>query len=563
MTNSDLQQLSSDFFQNSLDSSPTSAIMRGHKQYFDQIEELNEETFEKETKAVNDFISRLESIDSESLSNREKVTHGMLEFALSSNKDSLMDRSWEFGAGVSGFTGFLIDYNQQMFVPDSESADMLLKRLELYKRLFTQIADVQMVGLKSNRVATERNLLRTIDQLENYLGSSLEEDSLLLVNFSPEISESFISDWREKAKNIIDSNIRPTVLAYLEQLKSHHIPKGRSDEHSGIMWIDGGEETYLRALRKYTGHKNITVKEVHEVGLSEIERLKKEFFEIGENVFPGVSTPEEVLQKMQTEPSMRYESKEQMLQLAVDTIERAYKPLDQWFTVFPKSPCKVLPVPAESEQHAPPAYYYPPLPDGSRDGTYFLNTYKAETKSIFEAESVAFHEAIPGHHLDRTIAVELQDVPEFQKYVASTAFVEGWGLYSEQLANEMGLYSNDVQQLGRLGNDAWRACRLVLDTGMHGMGWSRDKAVEFFRANSPIEEINSEIETDRYIAWPGQACSYKMGQLKIEELRRKAENELGDKFDIRYFHDEVLCDGGITLPILENKIKDFIQRHSV
>ena len=561
MTNSDLQQLSSDFFQNSLDSSPTSAIMRGHKKYFEQIEELNEETFEKETKAVNDFISRLESIDSESLSNREKVTHGMLEFALSSNKDSLMDRSWEFGAGVSGFTGFLIDYNQQMFVPDSESADMLLKRLELYKRLFTQIADVQMNGLKNNRVATERNLLRTIDQLENYLGSSLEEDPLLLVNFSPEISESFISDWREKAKKIIDLNIRPTVLAYLEQLKSDHIPKGRSDEHSGIMWIDGGEETYLRALRKYTGHKNITVKEVHEVGLSEIERLKKEFFEIGENVFPGVSTPEEVLQKMQTEPSMRYESKEQMLQLAVDTIERAYKPLDQWFTVFPKSPCKVLPVPAESEQHAPPAYYYPPLPDGSRDGTYFLNTYKAETKSIFEAESVAFHEAIPGHHLDRTIAVELQDVPEFQKYVASTAFVEGWGLYSEQLANEMGLYSNDVQQLGRLGNDAWRACRLVLDTGMHGMGWSRDKAIEFFRANSPIEEINAEIETDRYIAWPGQACSYKMGQLKIEELRRKAENELGNNFDIRHFHDEVLCDGGITLPILENKIEAFIAKH--
>ena len=561
MTNNELQQLSSDFFQNSLDSSPTSAIMRGHKQYFDQIEEMTDETFEKETKIVNDFISRLEGINAESLSNREKVTHGMLEFALSSNKDSLLDRSWEFGAGVSGFTGFLIDYNQQMFVPDSESADMLLKRLELYKRLYTQIAEVQKIGLNNNRVATERNLLRTIDQLENYLGSSLEEDPLLLINFSPEISESFISDWKEKAKKIIDVNIRPTVLAYLDQLKTEHIPKGRTDEHSGIMWIEGGEETYLRALRKYTGHKDITVQEVHNVGLSEIDRLKKEFFEIGESVFPGVSTPEEVLQKMQTEPSMRYESKEQMLQLAVDTIERAYKPLEEWFTVFPKSPCKVLPVPAESEQHAPPAYYYPPLPDGSRDGTYFLNTFKAETKSIFEAESVAFHEAIPGHHLDRTIAVELQDVPDFQKYVASTAFVEGWGLYSEQLANEMGLYSNDVQQLGRLGNDAWRACRLVLDTGMHGMGWSRDKAIEFFKANSPIEEINSEIETDRYIAWPGQACSYKMGQLKIEELRRKAEKELGDKFDIRYFHDEVLCDGGITLPILENKIDAFIAKH--
>ena len=561
MTTDLLIQLSNDFFQNSLDSSPTSAIMRGHKTYFDKLEELTDEAFNEENKVVDEFISRLGKIDQVTLSDREKVTYGMLDFALSSNKDSLLDRSWEFGAGVSGFTGFLIDYNQQMFVPDIESADMLLKRLELYKRLFTQIAAVQKVGLDNNRVATERNLLRTIDQLENYLSSATDQDPLLLVNFSPEISDSQISEWKEKAKKIIESNIRPTVLTYMEQLKLEHLPNGRPDEKSGIMWIEGGEETYLRALRKYTGYKNITVEEVHQVGLSEIDRLKKEFFEIGEGVFPGVITPEEVLHKMQTDPSMRYESKEQMLQLAVDTIERAYKPLGEWFTVFPKSPCKVLPVPAASEQHAPPAYYYPPLPDGSRDGTYFLNTYKAETKSIFEAESVAFHEAIPGHHLDRTIAVELQDVPDFQKYVASTAFVEGWGLYSEQLANEMGLYSNDVQQLGRLGNDAWRACRLVLDTGMHGMGWSREKAIEFFKANSPIEEINAEIETDRYIAWPGQACSYKMGQLKIEELRRKAEKELGDKFDIRYFHDEVLCDGGITLPILENKIDTFIAKH--
>ena len=563
MTNSELQQLSDDFFQNSLVSSPTSAIMRGYKEYFDQIENLTEETFDKEQQLVNQFITKLENIDLSTLSNREKITHGMLEFALSSSKDALLDKSWEFGAGVSGYTGYLIDYNQRLFIPDVESADMLLKRLELYERLYTQIAKVQKVGLLNGRVATKRNLLRTIDQLENYLNTPLDKDTLLLVNFSTDIGELEVSKWKEKAKKIIETNVRPAVLAYLDQLREEHLPKGRTDEKSGILWIEGGEETYLRALRRYTGHKDTTVKEVHSIGISEIERLKTEFFEIGKNVFPDANSPEDVIYKMQTEPAMRYESKEQMLQIAEDTIERSYKPLDKWFTVFPKSPCKVLPAPPESEQHAPPAYYVAPLPDGSRDGTYFLNTYKPETKSIFEAESVAFHEAIPGHHLDRTIAVELQDVPDFQRYVASTAFVEGWGLYAEQLANEMGLYSNDVQQLGRLGNDAWRGCRLVLDTGMHGMGWSREKAIEFFRANSPIEEINANIETDRYIAWPGQACSYKMGQLKIEELRKKAENELGENFDIRYFHDEVLCDGGITLPILENKIKDFIQRHSV
>ena len=561
MINEQLVNLSNDFFQNSLDASPTSAIMRGHKAYFDKIEELTEEQFEIDSKNVDDYLKRLREIELNSLSDREKVTYGMLEFALGSNKDSLLDKGWEFSAGVAGFTGFLIDYNQQMFIPDMESADLLLKRLELYKRLFNQIAYVQKTGLENNRVATERNLLRTIDQLENYLDTTLENDPLLLVNFSPDISDGDISNWKEKAKVIIESNIRPSVLSYLEQLRTEHLPLGRPDDKSGIMWIEGGEDVYLRSLRKYTGHKDTTVKEVHEIGMTEIVRLKKEFFEVGKNVFSEVDSPEDVIHKMQTDPAMRYESKEQMLQLAVDTIERAYKPLAEWFTVFPKSPCKVLPVPAAAEQHAPPAYYYPPLPDGSRDGTYFLNTYKAETKSIFEAESVAFHEAIPGHHLDRTIAVELQDVPDFQRYVASTAFVEGWGLYSEQLANEMGLYSNDVQQLGRLGNDAWRACRLVLDTGMHGMGWSRDKAIKFFKANSPIEAINAEIETDRYIAWPGQACSYKMGQLKIEELRRKAENELGNKFDIRHFHDEVLCDGGITLPILENKINTFITKH--
>ena len=561
MKDNQLLQLSDDFFQNSLASSPTSAIMRGYKEYFDQIEDLSEETFNKEEQLVNKFISRLEKIDLNTLSHREKITHGMLEFALSSNKDALLDKNWEFGAGVSGFTGYLIDYNQRLFIPDVESADLLLKRLELYDRLFTQIAQVQKEGLLNNRVATKRNLLRTIDQLENYLNTPLEKDTLLLVNFSTDVGELEISNWKEKAKKIIETNVRPAVLAYLDQLKEEHLPKGRTDEKSGILWIEGGEETYLRALRRYTGHKNTTVKEVHNIGISEIERLKTEFFEIGKNVFSDANSPEEVIYKMQTEPAMRYESKEQMLKIAEDTIERSYKPLNKWFTVFPKSPCKVLPAPPESEQHAPPAYYVAPLPDGSRDGTYFLNTYKPETKSIFEAESVAFHEAIPGHHLDRTIAVELQDVPDFQRYVASTAFVEGWGLYAEQLANEMGLYSNDVQQLGRLGNDAWRGCRLVLDTGLHGMGWSRDKAIEFFRANSPIEEINSEIETDRYIAWPGQACSYKMGQLKIEELRRKAENELGDKFDIRYFHDEVLCDGGITLPILENKINSFIAKY--
>ena len=381
--NEALSKLADVFFKNTLNSSPTSAIMRGYREYFDQIEELTEARFDQNLKDLDKFEKRLNEIDFNNLSNKEKVTHGMLEYAFGSNKDSLLDKSWEFGAGVSGFTGYLIDYNQQMFIPELESADLLLKRLELYNQFFNQVSLVQKKGLDGNRVATERNILRTIDQIESYLKTSLEEDPLLLVNFSPEVSEEDVINWKEKAKLIIDGYVRPSVNTYLEQLKSEHLPKGRSDMNPGIMWIEGGDDIYLRSLRKFTGNKDITVQQVHETGLSEIKRLKKEFLEIGKKVFKDVTTPEEVIYKMQTEPSMRFESKEQMLQMAEDTIKRAYEPLADWFTVFPKAPCNVLPVPEESEKHAPPAYYYSPLPDGSRDGTYFLNTYKPETKSIF------------------------------------------------------------------------------------------------------------------------------------------------------------------------------------
>ena len=381
---------------------------------------------------------------------------------------------------------------------------------------------------------------------------------MLKVNFLPEISKEFVSSWKETAIEKIEKYVRPSVQDYLDLLKGEVLDQSRDDEHSGIMWNPGGEEFYSRQLKRYTDDKEATVEEVHNVGLQEIERLKNDFLTYGEKVFGVGLDFESVISKMQTEPSMRYEDEAQMLQLAEEAVKRAYEPLGDWFTVYPEAPCIVLPVPPESAEHAPPAYYWPPSQDGSRPGTYFLNTYDASSKSIFEAESVAFHEAIPGHHMDRTIASELKDVPEFQKYAASTAFVEGWGLYSEQLANEMGLYSNDVQQLGRLGNDAWRACRLVLDTGMHGMGWSRDQAIKFFLENSPIENTNANIETDRYIAWPGQACAYKMGQLAIMELRKNAEEDLGESFDIKLFHDEVLKDGGITIPILRKKIEEFV-----
>ena len=553
-----LQILAEDYYEFSLESSPSYATIKGDHRFNSDIENFSEEALDQKGKKIDKFVELLNSLDSGQLSHKDLITYGMLEFTLKNIRQSLQDRTFEYDAGVAGWQKLLLDYHPMFYLPNEESATKLHKRIEKYKDLFEQVSFLQRKALKEGRTATARNVSRTIEQVENYLSLSVEEDLLLKVNFVPEIADDFINSWKETSIEKIEKYVRPAVQSYLELLKGEVLQQSRDDDKCGIIWNPNGEEFYERQLIRYTDDPNATAQKVHQVGMDEIERLKEEFANYGEIVFePGIEF-KSVISRMQTDPSMRYESEEQMLQLAEEAIKRAYEPLSEWFTVFPEAPCKVLPVPPESAEHAPPAYYWPPSQDGSRPGTYFLNTYDSTSKSIFEAESVAFHEAIPGHHMDRTIASELKGVPEFQKYAASTAFVEGWGLYSEQLANEMGLYSNDVQQLGRLGNDAWRACRLVLDTGMHGMGWSRDQAISFFLENSPIEKTNANIETDRYIAWPGQACAYKMGQLAIIDLRKKAEKELGDRFDIRQFHDEVLKDGGITIPILRSKIEQFI-----
>ena len=553
-----LQILAEDYHEFSLESSPSYATIKGDHRFNSDIENFSEEALDQKGKKIDKFVELLNSLDSGQLSHKDLITYGMLEFTLKNTRQSLQDRTFEYDAGVAGWQKLLLDYHPMFYLPNEESATKLHKRIEKYKDLFEQVSSLQRKALKEGRTATARNVSRTIEQVENYLSLSVEEDLLLKVNFVPEIANDFINSWKETSIEKIEKYVRPAVQSYLELLKGEVLQQSRDDDKCGIIWNPNGEEFYERQLIRYTDDPNATAQKVHQVGMDEIERLKEEFANYGEMVFePGIEF-KSVISRMQTDPSMRYESEEQMLELAEEAIKRAYEPLSEWFTVFPEAPCKVVPVPPESAEHAPPAYYWPPSQDGSRPGTYFLNTYDSTSKSIFEAESVAFHEAIPGHHMDRTIASELKGVPEFQKYAASTAFVEGWGLYSEQLANEMGLYSNDVQQLGRLGNDAWRACRLVLDTGMHGMGWSRDQAISFFLENSPIEKTNANIETDRYIAWPGQACAYKMGQLAIIDLRKKAEKELGDRFDIRQFHDEVLKDGGITIPILRSKIEQFI-----
>jgi len=264
-----------------------------------------------------------------------------------------------------------------------------------------------------------------------------------------------------------------------------------------------------------------------------------------------------VFERLHSDPSLRFSSEEQMLEHARAAIDRAWNAVDDWFGARPDTPCTVVPVPADQAPALPPAYYMQPPIDGSRPGTYFLNTYKPEERALFEYESIHFHEAIPGHHFDRSLAAELEGIPTFRRYAQVYAHTEGWGLYSERLADEMGLYSAATDRLGMISADAWRAGRLVVDTGMHALGWRRQQAIEFLQKWTPIGLLTIEQEVDRYIGMPGQALSYKMGQLEIMRLRREAEEKLGHRFDIKGFHDTMLVNGAMPLPMLSDAVEEW------
>jgi uncharacterized protein (DUF885 family) len=271
----------------------------------------------------------------------------------------------------------------------------------------------------------------------------------------------------------------------------------------------------------------------------------------------GTTDIAEIQKKLRTDPAMHFANAGEVEAKAAETLARAKAALPGYFNVLPKADCEVKVMGMYEAPYSTIAYYREPAADGSRPGYYMINTYKPETRPRYEAEALAFHESIPGHHLQIAIAQELQGIPEFRKHLGVTSFVEGWALYTERLANEMGLYSGDLDRIGMLSFDAWRACRLVVDTGMHSMGWSRQQAIDYMVANTVLAENNIANEVDRYLGDPGQALAYKLGQIEIFALRDEGKKRLGDRFDLKKFHEVVLRNGAVALPTLRQQVEDW------
>ncbi|MGH8873007.1 MAG: DUF885 domain-containing protein [Acidimicrobiia bacterium] len=535
---------------------PTLATVRGEHRFDDQLPTYDDDWLGRVAGELGDIRSAAEAIDPHRLGLQDRVTRDLLIHETGVWADEIEDRFMV--SAVDPFLGAhsrLLSDTQQNTVTDAGQGEALLSRYAKVGTHLTGALNLIRANCAEGMTPPRAALDRIIGQLDGYLASSLDTDPFLQLRI-PEGSDR--QGWRERAERVVQEAIRPAFAEYRAGLVEHVAPQARPTDKSGLSWMTNGEAIYAHLVHKYTQLPR-QPEDIHRVGLEWATHiLPEEWSTIGERAL-GLTRMEEIFERLHSDPAFRFTSEEEMLDHARATIGRAWDAVDEWFGARPETPCSVVPVPASMAPAMPPAYYMQPPPDRSREGTYFLNTYKPEERDRFEYEATHFHEAIPGHHFDRSLASELEGIPMFRRYTQVYAHTEGWGLYAERLADEMGLYSSEVDRLGMLSADAWRSGRLVVDTGLHALGWSREKAIDWLLEWTPIGRLTIEQEVDRYIGMPGQALSYKIGQLEIMRLRAEAGRRLGARFDIKTFHDTLLTSGGMTLPLLAEVVESWIE----
>jgi uncharacterized protein (DUF885 family) len=501
----------------------------------------------------DEWLTRLEQIDASALDGQpEWVLHGfLLETLQSSQQIRTCKRDlWT----VDQLGGWQVTYPMiagvQPLGTDLAREDALTRFGSLPRYIETEIENLRE-GIRQGYLSPRLAVERVLDQLDALAGASAE-DSPFFVLAGRDSSQSF----KSAVTRVIADSIQPATIRYRDFLRDEYLPAARSE--IAVAANRDGSDCYRALLRDETT-LNMTPEEIHELGLETMKVIRSEMREIGLKTF-GTEDVTELLEKLRTEPEYRFDTADEIKQTAEEAIARAKIEMPLWFGLVPEADVVVEPIPKFEEDSAPVGMYLPPAEDGSRPGTYRINLGSPEEKPIAPHEAIAFHEGIPGHHLQIAIAQERTSSHRLMRYLFMTAFVEGWALYSERLSDEMGLYSSELSRMGMLSTLAFRAARLVVDTGMHALGWSRQQAIDYMAENT-LEGISDiEVEIDRYIVWPGQATAYMVGNLEIWRLRRLAEERLGPDFDIREFHDVVLGNGALTLPMLEYQVEHWIDR---
>ena len=549
---SDFQTLLDEHWEWTLANSPVMASMMGDRRYNQEWSDNSPGAIEQDHVETQAFLRRAYAIDRGALSPDDQLNYELFRRQLQDEVDEHQ------------FEGHLIPFDHQGGI---QNLDIMASRLSFnavtdYDDWIVRLSKIDEVidqtialaeqGRKKGLVAPAVLMQRMPDQISGQV-VEFAADSPFFRPFA-ELPESIPAADRERlraaATDVIEDTVVPAYRKLDRYFNKKYLPAAR--DSIGLSSLPNGSAWYEHQARSYTTTR-LTPDEIHRIGLDEVKRIRDEMAQvISEVEFDG--SFQEFLTFLRTDPQFYFDNPDDLYKEYLATSKRLDPELVKLFGKLPRAPYGVIPIPDSIAPDTTTAYYNRPAADGSRPGYYFVNLYRPEVRPKYEIEVLSVHEAVPGHHLQLALQQELGDVPMFRRFMGFTAFVEGWGLYSERLGYDMGLYQDPYSRFGQLTYDMWRAVRLVVDTGMHYKGWTRQQAIDFFRDNAAKTEHDIVNEIDRYIAWPGQALAYKIGQLKILQIRSRAEVQLGENFDIRAFHDELLGAGALPLDLLEQRM---------
>ncbi|RRA49892.1 DUF885 domain-containing protein [Acidipila sp. EB88] len=551
-----------EIWQDRLEHSPEFATAVGDPRYNDRLDDESATAYNSTLERGFGYIAKLSSISTDGLSDQEKLSKDLMLRSLIEQQQGALFQPWQMP--VNQFAGIQVNLPQlQTLAPFNtvKDYDDYIARMHAVPAAFQQVTNSIEAGIADHRVPPRILLEKVLKQTET-LATQKAEDSPFarpLAKLPASIPAPEQARIRKELLGAITGDVLPAYARFAKFVEGTYIPAGRVDP--GAWALPDGDAYYAFCVKQSTT-TDMTPAQIHQVGLDEVARDEAEMLAIAKKL--GFKDLAALRASVAADPRQHPASREALLAAYRKDLDAMRPKLPQYFGILPKAQLRVEPVPAYSEKEQAPAYYDGGTADGSRPGTIYINTYDFAHRSLANVESIAYHEGIPGHHLQISIAQELTGIPEFRKYTGYTAYVEGWGLYSEHLGKDMGFYQDPYSEYGRLETDIFRAVRLVVDTGVHSQHWTRQQMVDYFHAHTGLDEATVQAETDRYIAWPAQALGYKIGQLELLKLRAQAQAALGSRFDYRGFHDEVLGAGALPLDVLEARINTWIatQNHA-
>ncbi len=554
------EQLLDDAWEFRLREDPLMATETGDHRYDDQLPKVSLADEERRGAARSEFLVRLGKIHRNALTAAEQASYDI--FGRSLREGAREHEFQTYLMPISDRWGFHVEFpelSRNMPLATTNDYENYIARLNAFAQYAAGHIELMREGVRRGITVPSVIMQRFNEPLEAQIVDNPEKSLLYkpLLDFPEGVPESDHDRLRTAARKAIAESVVPGYRQFLEFMKNEYVPSCRGTIAASA--LPRGRDYYRYCVAKYTTLDDRSPEEVHAIGLAEVARIRGEMDKVIRDLkFEGDFA--QFTEHLRNDPKYYPKSDEELEKEVAFVLKRMDGELPKLFGRLPRMPYGVRQVPDFIAPQATFAYYQSPTGDGRRAGFFYINTYNLPSRPLYMLEALSLHEAVPGHHLQIALQQELEHLPPFRKYSGFTAFVEGWALYAERLGLEAGFYKDPYDDFGRLTMEIWRACRLVVDTGIHHLGWTREQAIEYMRANSamPLHDIRAEV--DRYIGWPGQALAYKTGELKIRELRADAEAELGDKFDVRAFHDVVLGSGAVPLGMLEQNVRAWIDK---